>query len=110
MYMTYRFIKITDNDDWRNFSVDITTMTDPRIRVSILYSNYLDYILDGIGSHRPIYDIFSKDFSFYPVFRGEFSSMKEAKLKRVELERFYHARLERYNYKPTPFSCVVSFT
>ena len=105
----YRFIKITDNDDWRHFHIDITTMSDPRIRVSILYGNFLDHVYDGIGVSKPIYDIFLKDFSFCTVFRGHFSSMKEAKLKREELQQFYRKRLELYNYTPIPISCVVSF-
>ena len=50
----YRFIKITDNDDWRHFHIDITTMSDPRIRVSILYGNFLDHVYDGFGLSKPI--------------------------------------------------------
>ena len=65
----YRFIKITDNDDWRHFHIDITTMSDPRIRVSILYGNFFDHVYDGIGVSKPIYDIFLKRTSpFAPCF------------------------------------------
>ena len=41
---TYRFIKITDNDDHRKFYIDYTSMSDYRIRVSIIWSKYLNYL------------------------------------------------------------------
>lgn len=85
---TYRFIKITDNDDHRKFYIDYTSMSDYRIRVSILWSKYLNY-LEGEGKHRQVYDLLDADWSACCVARGMFSNIEEVRMKRDELIQFY---------------------
>ena len=104
---TYRFIKITDNDDHRKFYIDYTSMSDYmyRIRVSILWSKYLNY-LEGEGKHRQVYDLLDADWSACCVARGVFRNIEEVRMKRDELIQFYNEKL--CNYEQTDCSCVVS--
>ena len=102
----YRFIKITDNDDHRNFHIDFTSMSDYRIRVSILWSKYLNY-LDKNTHYRSVYDILDSDWSAYCVYRGSFSNMDAVKRKQDEFVEHYVAKLK--DYKPQETSCIVSF-
>jgi len=102
---TYRFIKITDNDDHRKFYIDYTSMSDYRIRVSILWSKYLNY-LEGEGKHRQVYDLLDADWSACCVARGMFSNIEEVRIKRDELIQFYNEKLCKH--EQTDCSCVVS--
>jgi hypothetical protein len=103
----YKFIKITDNDDHRKFCIDVTSMSDYRIRVSILWSKYLKY-LDNKGQYRCVFEVLATDWSAYCVGRYWFENPHEAKAKQVELVNFYQSKLK--DYKPKEVSCVVSFT
>ena len=74
--MHFRIIKLTNNDDPKEFTLEITRMRDIRQRIGIIEAGYLDYLeLKGRRKYRPSYNILSaNDYSFYTVFRGDFDS------------------------------------
>ena len=82
--MHFRIIKLTNNDDPKEFTLEITRMRDIRQRIGIIEAGYLDYLeLKGRRKYRPSYNILSaNDYSFYTVFRGDFDSYNECKQKR----------------------------
>ena len=82
----YKIIKIMDNNNL-NFYLDTTCMKDARIRVSILKSQYRDYI-EGTKKHKAVFDILSGDFSACVVKRN-LTSIEEVKQKKEELYEFY---------------------
>jgi hypothetical protein len=104
--MNYRVIKITDNDNHNNFYLDITRMQDPRIRVGILYSNFMKYV-DGTKQHKGVYEVLNSDYSFYCVWRGYLNSYEEARQVKDSLERFYREKL--VNYQPREKSNILTF-
>ena len=102
----YKFVKITDNNDHRQFWIDFTSMNDYRVRVSILWSKYLDY-LENHNRHRPVYDILDSDWSACCIFRGSFNDLSEVRIKQNELMDHYAAKLK--DYQPRVTSGIVSF-
>ena len=72
--MHFRIIKLTNNDDPKEFTLEITRMRDIRQRIGIIEAGYLDYLeLKGRRKYRPSYNILSaNDYSFYTVFRGDY--------------------------------------
>ena len=72
--MHFRIIKLTNNDDPKEFTLEITRMRDIRQRIGIIEAGYLDYLeLKGRRKYRPSYNILSaNDYSFYTVFRGHY--------------------------------------
>ena len=91
--MYYRFIKITNNNNTKEFLIDITTMKDIRIRLSILNRKYALYYYDNAPYHH-IFSILQCDcFSYYCCFKQEFDSMEQAKMKRIELTNFYRDKI-----------------
>ena len=69
--MHFRIIKLTNNDDPKEFTLEITRMRDIRQRIGIIEAGYFDYLeLKGRRKYRPSYNIISaNDYSFYTVFR-----------------------------------------
>lgn len=106
--MYYRFIKITDCNDYRHFVIDMTKMQDPRIRTSILESKFRAYS-KGVGTYKPLYAILGETYSSYCCFRGEFADFDEVKKTKAQLERFYQEKLIQSKYQPAEFSNTVSF-
>ena len=92
--MHFRIIKLTNNDDPKEFTLEITRMRDIRQRIGIIEAGYLDYLeLKGRRKYRPSYNILSaNDYSFYTVFRGDFDNYNECKQKRDELYDYYNKR------------------
>ena len=92
--MQFRIIKLTNNDDPKEFTLEITRMRDIRQRIGIIEAGYLDYLeLKGRRKHKPSYNILAaNDYSFYTVFRGDFDSYKECKQKRDELYDVYNKK------------------
>ena len=74
--MQFRIIKLTNNDEPKEFTLEITRMRDIRQRIGIIEASYHDYLeLRGGRKYRPSYKIISaNDYSFYTVFRGDFDS------------------------------------
>ena len=63
--MHFRIIKLTNNDNHKEFTLEITKMKDIRHRLGILESNYKDYLLSN-ERHKPSYNILSKsNYSYY---------------------------------------------
>ena len=90
--MQFRIIKLTNNDNQKEFTLEITRMKDIRHRVSIIESNYKDYLVSN-KRYKPSYNILSKsNYSYYSVFRGEFDTFEEIKQKRKELYDMYNKK------------------
>lgn len=104
---TYKFLKITDNDDYRNFYIDYTAMSDYRIRVSILWSRFLKY-LDGTGQYHPVYKVLNTDWSVCCVCKCSCDSLNDARQQQEALVKFYEGKLR--DYKPKEFSDKISFS
>lgn len=85
---------MTNNDDPKEFTLEITRMRDIRQRIGIIEAGYLDYLeLKGRRKYRPSYNILSaNDYSFYTVFRGDFDNYNECKQKRDELYDVYNKK------------------
>ena len=92
--MQFRIIKLTNNDDPKEFTLEITRMRDIRQRIGIIEAGYLDYLeLKGRRKHKPSYNILAaNDYSYYTVFRGDFDSYNECKQKRDELYDYYNKK------------------
>ena len=87
--MIYYFIKITDNKNPSYFFIDLTTQKNYKNRICGLRSKAIQYYHTNQGPFRNIYDIFTKDYSFYKVDTHDFQSYKEAKLYTQELHDTY---------------------
>ena len=99
--MHFRIIKLTNNDDPKEFTLEITRMRDIRQRIGIIEAGYLDYLeLKGRRKHKPSYNILAaNDYSFYTVFRGDFDSYNECKQKRDELYDLYNKKASKERHK-----------
>lgn len=78
------FIKISDNNDHHSFYIDISTMKDPRLRMSAIKTQYQRYLETG-ELYRPIYDIMDKDYSFYCLHKANCKDLDEAKIIKEQL-------------------------
>lgn len=78
----YNFICITDCNS-HQFHIDATSMSDPRLRVSALRSQYRKY-KKGSYPSRPVFKIFDGCHSFFVIDKSEFDS-QEAALKHAQL-------------------------
>ena len=87
--MIYYYIKITDNKDPYYFFIDLTTQINYKNRICGLRSKAVDFYHNDNGPYRHIYDIFTKDYSFYKVHTAEFPNYKEAKA-------YTHVIFEKY--------------
>ena len=65
--MQFRIIKLTNNEDPKEFALEITRMRDIRQRIGIIGAGYHNYLeLRGGRKYRPSYNIISaNDYSFY---------------------------------------------
>lgn len=77
--MIYYYIKITDNKNPHYFFIDLTTQRNYKNRICGLRSKAVDFYHNGVGPHRDIYNIFTKDYSCYKIHTAEFPNYKEAK-------------------------------
>ena len=92
--MRFRIIKLTNNDDPKEFTLEITRMRDIRQRIGIIEAGYHDYLeLRSGRKHKTSYNILAaNDYSFYTVFRGKFDNYHECKQKRNELYDVYNKK------------------
>ena len=91
--MQFRIIKLTNNDDPKEFTLEITRMRDIRQRIGIIVADYNDYLLLEGKKYKPSYTILSNpNYSFYTVFRGHFDTYHECKQKRDELYDVYNKK------------------
>jgi hypothetical protein len=92
----FSFIKIVDNQNPSDFSLDVTSMSSYHMRMSALRTQCMRHIEDGVGRWRPIYRYFFLDYSFYRVKKREFDLISEAKLYRDKLQtRMVQERQDR---------------
>ena len=88
-----QLIKLTNNDDPKEFTLEITRMRDIRQRIEIIVADYNNYLLLEGKKYKPSYNILAaNDYSFYTVFRGDFDSYNECKQKRDELYDYYNKK------------------
>ena len=83
----YSLIKIVDNQNPGDFSLDVTLMSNHHMRMSALRTQCIRHIEGGVGRWRPIYRYFFLDYSFYRVEKREFDLISEAKSYRDELHK-----------------------
>ena len=88
----FQFIKVTNNNDHKEFYVDITTMKDARLRISALKAQYKKYINDG-KNFKPIFKYFNLDYSFCVLERGDYEKYEDVKSRRDELYLKYREKL-----------------
>ena len=55
--MHFRIIKLTNNDDPKEFTLEITRMRDIRQRIGIIVADYNDYLLLEGKKYKPSYKI-----------------------------------------------------
>jgi hypothetical protein len=95
-YNKVSFIKITDNNNHQDFSIDATRMLDPRLRIGALKSQYKIYQKTG-KQYKNVFKYFDLDFSFYVIKKGSFYSYEEVKAERDKLYNLYKSKLENKN-------------
>jgi len=84
-YDNVSFIKISNNNNAStDYTIDITTMADSRLRISALKSQYKQYKLTGVR-YKPIFYYFELDYSFYCVDKDSFDTYDDAKIRREQL-------------------------
>ena len=104
--MQFRIIKLTNNDDPKEFTLEITRMRDIRQRIGIIVADYNNYLLLEGKKYKPSYTILSNpNYSFYTVFRGHFDTYHECKQKRDELYDVYNKKA----MNNLPFELTISF-
>ena len=79
--MHFRIIKLTNHDNPKEFTLEITRMRDIRQRIGILITGYNNHLnLDR--PPKPSFNILSKlNYSYYAVYRGEFDTFEEVSKK-----------------------------
>ena len=98
-YKSTKFIKVSDNNNaHRDFYIDITTMKDPRIRISALKTQFKHYI-EGEEYWKPLFHYFERDYSFYTLCRHSFDNYQEVKAYRNELYKSEWMRMNNNNSK-----------
>ena len=88
------FTKIVDNDNTDDFMIDVTQMDSWRMRMSALRTQCIRHHYCSFGKWRPIYRYFFLDYSFYPVYKGEFKNIAAA---RAYKDTVYKQCVERRN-------------
>lgn len=91
----YVFTKIVDNDNPDDFAIDVSQMTDFRLRMSALRTQCLRHHYYNIGKWRPVYRYFYKDYSFYPIHKQEFPNLAEARKHKVNIHNECTARRQK---------------
>lgn len=77
----YNFIKLSNNNNaQRDFIIDLTTMTNVKLRMAILKSQLKKYRLNHKGLYRPTwYYLENCDYSYYCIDTQEFATYNEAR-------------------------------
>lgn len=84
--MTTKFIKIVNNNNANEFCIDITNMVDVKMRISTLKNAYKIYQKSPDKKlYRNIYKFFTLDYSFYVMEKGNYDTLKEARIRREEI-------------------------
>jgi hypothetical protein len=94
----FQFIKITDNRNYLDFHIDITTMKNSRLRISALKAQHKKYINDG-KNKKAIFRYFNLDYSFCVIEIGYYTEYSAVKKRRDELFDIYTKKAEG-NYIP----------
>ena len=90
----FSFLKITDNNDPYTFSIETTSMRNPRSRMSCLRTNLFAWEDNGCtGKWRPIWGYFFMDYSFYVCERKEFENLQAARAYKQVIYDRYLAKL-----------------
>ncbi len=94
----YNFVKITNNKDPFDFTIECTSMKNGRARVSCLRANLFAWEDNGgVGKWRPVWDYFFKDFSHYVCEKRDCANLAEAREYRQVVYERYRAKLESNN-------------
>ena len=107
--MHFRIIKLTNHDNPKEFTLEITRMRDIRQRIGILITGYNNHLnLDR--PPKPSFNMLSKlNYSYYAVYRGDFDTFEDVKQKRDELYDIYNMKVKNYEKKEVSNINIVSF-
>jgi len=106
--MSYKIIKIQNNNDYNKFYLDITKMKDPRIRVGILVSYFKYYKKKPEIVYHPVFEVLKDgEFSFSVVYKSDICSFQEIQYKRDEVRTFYENKYK--NEKAKKISNIITF-
>ena len=84
-YDRVSFIKLSNNNNAaRDFTIDVTTMKDCRLRISALRSQYKTYLQTKCG-WLEVFRYFELDYSFYCLETEAFDSYDDVKKRKNEL-------------------------
>ena len=105
-YSKVKFIKISDNNDPKNFYIDVTIMKDPRLRISALKGQFMRY-LDTGKLYRDVFDFFERDYSFCCLEKGVFNNLDDVKKRKQEIIKEQREKLK--DYKPNIPRGIITF-
>ena len=90
----YSFLKLTNNNDPYDFTIECTSMKNGRARVSCLRTNLFAWEDAGCtGKWRPVWDYFFKDYSYYVCEKKEFDNLQAARAYKQIVHDRYLAKL-----------------
>ena len=101
----FQFIKITNNNKSEEYFIDITTMKDPRLRISALLSQYKNYLKDHTKKKKKVFKFFILDYSFCILESGFYSNYSDVKKRRDELYLKYNSKIKLTVDKPLGIVC-----
>ncbi len=81
----YYFVKVTNNNNKKDFDIIITRSKKIRLKMYGLTCLHNLYKTGHNVSYRPIFDILSTDHSWYKYDSKEFEEYNDAKLYRLSL-------------------------
>lgn len=102
----YKFIKITNNDNHKMFYIEVTKMQDIRIRVGILFINFIKHLEEN-KPYKEMFKIFESDYSFYCCYRCKCENYEEVKATKDKLYAFYNEKMK--DYVLVPKSNILTF-
>ena len=92
----FSFLKITNNNDPYDFTIETTSMKNARARISCLRTNLFAWEdKGGVGKYRPVWDYFLKDYSFYVCDKKEFDNLADARAYKQTVYDHYYNKLKK---------------
>ena len=92
----YSFLKLTNNNDPYDFTIECTSMKNGRARISCLRTNLFAWEDAGCVSHfRPVWRYFFLDYSYYVCEKKEFENLQAARVYKQTIYDRYLAKLEK---------------
>ena len=84
-YSRVAFVKISNNNNPKEFWIDITTMKDARQRIGSLKTQYRNYIENQLGKYKPVYKLLEGDWSYVIQEKGSYDNYDDVKMRRLQI-------------------------